>query len=114
MENERTVRENLYEAEFMKRHGEKARAEYEKRMKDEWGKQSFAFYDAEERVHTIDFRPGICSNGLLLDDRYPLGLERTREQDAEIYRMNARFWTATCIQAVAVLALAVTVLLHIL
>lgn len=114
MENERTVQENLYEAEFMKRHGEKARAEYEKRMQDEWGKKSFAFYDAEERVHTVDFKPGRYSNSLLLDDRHPLGLERTKQQDAEIYRMKARFWTVTCIQAVAVLALAVTVLLHIL
>ena len=114
MGNKITVRENAYEGVFMQRHGEKARAEYEKRMQDEWGKKSFAFYDAEERVHTVDFKPGRYGNGLLLDDRHPLGLERTKQQDAEIYRMNARFWTATCIQAVAVLALAVTVLLHIL
>lgn len=114
MEDKRTAQENSYEAAFMKRHGENGRAEYEQRMEDEWGRNSFAFHDADGNIHTIDFVPGMYTESMKLDNRHLLGLEQTREQNAKIQRMDDRFWVATCIQAVAVLALAVTVLLHIL
>ena len=114
MENKRNVQENAYEEAFMKRHGEEARAGYEKRMQDKWGKKSFAFYDADGNIHTIDFVPGMYTHSMMLDNRHVLGLEKTNEQNARLYRMDRRFWIATCIQAVAVLALAVTVLLHVL
>ena len=98
----------------MKRNGEASRADYERRMQDEWAKKSFAFYDADGNIHTIDFEPSWYTNSMKLDGRHVLGLEKTSEQDAEWYRRERRFWIAVGIQAVAVLSLAVTVLLHVL
>ena len=114
MEDKRTEQENAYESAFMKRHGENGRAEYEKRMQNEWCRKSFAFYDADGNLHTIDFAGREAWRCVMLDGRYTLVEMKNADNDWKIRRIESRLWITVGILSVSVLALGVTILLHIL
>lgn len=114
MENKRNVQENAYEEAFMQRHGESGHAEYERRMKDEWGRKSFAFYDADGNLHTVDFAGREAWRCVMLDGRYTLAEVKNADNDWKIRRIESRLRITVGLLSASVLALGVTILLHIL